>query len=60
MTNWNYYASPNAASEAFILDEILEDETIYPSADLSQRLEIIGDTGDYEINFTDKFAEARS
>ncbi|NND01785.1 MAG: spermidine/putrescine ABC transporter substrate-binding protein [Acidimicrobiia bacterium] len=60
LTNWNYYASPNAAAEPFILEEILEDETIYPAAGLRDRLEIITDTGDYEINFTDKFAEARS
>ncbi len=60
LTNWNYYASPNAASEEFILDEILEDETIYPAPDLRERLEIITDTGDFEINYTDKFAEARS
>lgn len=60
LTNWNYYASPNAASEEFIIDEILDDETIYPSDELSERLEIITDTGDYEINFTDYFAQARS
>ena len=60
LTNWNYYASPNAAAEAFILEEILTDETIYPSDALREKLEIITDTGDYEINFTDKFAEARS
>ena len=60
LTNWNYYASPNAAAGEFILEEILTDETIYPSSDLREKLEIITDTGDYEINFTDKFAEARS
>lgn len=60
LTNWNYYASPNAAAEPFILEDILEDETIYPAPELRERLEIITDTGDYEINFTDKFAEARS
>lgn len=60
LTNWNYYASPNEAAEEFILAEILEDEMIYPSEDLSAKLEIIKDTGDYEINFTDYFAEAKS
>jgi spermidine/putrescine-binding protein len=60
LTNWNFYASPNAASEDFILPEILEDETIYPSEELSQRLEVIEDTGDFEINYTDFFALARS
>ncbi|MFZ0015215.1 MAG: spermidine/putrescine ABC transporter substrate-binding protein [Acidimicrobiia bacterium] len=60
LTNWNFYASPNEAAEEFILPEILEDETIYPSAELSELLEIITDTGDFEINYTDFFAIARS
>lgn len=60
LTNWNFYASPNRAAEEFILAEILEDETIYPSEELSARLEIITDTGDFEINYTDYFAIARS
>ena len=60
LTNWTFYASPNEAAEEFILDEILEDETIYPSDELQERLEIITDTGDFEINFTDYFAQARS
>lgn len=60
LTNWVYYASPNAAAEEFILPEILEDPTIYPSEELSERLEIITDTGDFEINYTDYFAIARS
>ena len=60
LTNWNYYASPNAAAEPFILEEILEDETIYPSDELRERLEIISDTGDFEINFEDYFAQAKN
>jgi len=56
LTNWNYYASPNGAAEAFIEAEILEDPAIYPT-DLS-KLEFISDTGDFEINFTDAFIEA--
>lgn len=59
LTNWNFYASPNEAAEEFILPEILEDETIYPSDELSEKLEIITDTGDFEINYTDYFAQAR-
>ena len=30
LTNWNFYASPNAAAEEFIDAEILEDPAIYP------------------------------
>jgi spermidine/putrescine-binding protein len=57
LTNWNYYASPNEAAEASILPEILEDPAIYPE-DLS-KLEFISDTGDFEINFSDAFIEAK-
>lgn len=60
LTNWNYYASPNAAAEEFILEEIITDETIYPSDELRSRLEIIADTGDFEINFEDYFAQAKN
>jgi len=60
LTNWNYYASPNAAAEEFIDEEVLTDETIYPSAELQEKLEIITDTGDFEINFNDYYQGARS
>jgi spermidine/putrescine-binding protein len=59
LTNWNYYASPNAAAEELIDPEILEDPAIYPDDDLSERLEFIEDTGDFEINFTDALTRAR-
>jgi len=58
LTNWNYYASPNGAAEEFIEAEILDDPAIYPT-DLS-KLEFISDTGDFEINFSDAFIEAKS
>ena len=57
LTNWNYYASPNAAAEEFIDPEVLEDPAIYPT-DLSL-LEFISDTGDFEINYSDAFIEAK-
>lgn len=60
LTNWNYYASPNAAAEEFIDEEVLTDDTIYPSAELEEKLEIITDTGDFEINFNDYYQGARS
>jgi spermidine/putrescine-binding protein len=60
LTNWNYYASPNAAAEEFIDEEVLSDDTIYPSAELQEKLEIITDTGDFEINYNDYYQQARS
>ncbi|CAN5840570.1 polyamine ABC transporter substrate-binding protein [soil metagenome] len=59
LTNWTYYASPNAAAEESILAEILEDPAIYPDDDTFIRLEAIEDTGDEEIKFTDFFNIAR-
>ena len=57
LTNWNYYASPNAEAEPFIDEEVLNDPVVYP-ADQS-KLEFIADTGDFEINFSDAFIEAK-
>lgn len=57
LTNWNRYGSPNEAAEEFIDADILEDPTIYP-ADTSN-LEFISNTGDFEINFSDAFIEAK-
>ncbi|MEC8070160.1 MAG: spermidine/putrescine ABC transporter substrate-binding protein [Actinomycetota bacterium] len=57
LTNWNYYASPNAAAVPFIDQEVLDDPIVYP-ADQS-RLEFIADTGDFEIELSDAFNAAR-
>ncbi|MDH5372360.1 MAG: spermidine/putrescine ABC transporter substrate-binding protein [Acidimicrobiia bacterium] len=60
LTNFNFYASPNAASEPFVDPEILEDETIYPPDDVFQRLEFLADTGDFETSYSDAFNEVKS
>ncbi len=57
LTNWNFYASPNAAAVPFIDPEVLEDPIVYPTD--QSKLEFIADTGDFEINFTDAFTEAK-
>ncbi|MGH8945503.1 MAG: polyamine ABC transporter substrate-binding protein [Acidimicrobiia bacterium] len=57
LTNWNYYASPNEASEESIDAEVLDS---YPPDDAFDRLVVIEHTGDFEINYTDFFAQARS
>ena len=38
-TNYTYYASSNAAAREFILPEILEDPTLYPSQEIMDQLE---------------------
>lgn len=39
ITNYTYYASPNAAAKEFILPEILNDPGIYPSQETIDKLE---------------------
>ncbi len=46
ITNFTWYASPNAAAEEFILPEILTEPAIYPSEETMQRLEWIQDVGE--------------
>lgn len=60
LTNWTYYASPNAAASAFIDADILSDEAIYPSEEARERLYFLEDTGDFEIRFTDLYTRAKS
>ena len=57
LTNWNYYASPNAASVEFIDQEVLDDPIVYPLD--TSKLEEIEDTGEFETNFSDAFIEAK-
>ncbi|CAN5769653.1 spermidine/putrescine ABC transporter substrate-binding protein [soil metagenome] len=57
LTNWNWYGSPNAASAEFIDEEVAD---FYAGTEDAPDLQVIEDTGDYEINFTDYFAQARS
>lgn len=59
LTNWNFYASPNLAAEGFIDPDILEDPAIYPDDEIMERLEVIVDTGDFEINYEDALSNAR-
>jgi spermidine/putrescine transport system substrate-binding protein len=61
LTNYNFYASPNAAATEFIYPEILEDPSIYPPAEyLSDgRLEFIADVGDATTIYSDAFARAK-
>lgn len=57
LTNWNYYGSPNGASLPFLDQEIVD---FYQATEDAGGLEVIEDTGDYEINFTDYLAQAKS
>ena len=60
LTNYNYYASPNAAAEEFIWEEILEWEAIYPPPDVVERLEFFADLGDFGNYYADAYSAAKS
>jgi len=57
LTNWNYYGSPNEAALPMIDEEVID---FYAETFEAEDLEVIVDTGDYEINFTDYLAQAKS
>ncbi|MFV2000454.1 MAG: spermidine/putrescine ABC transporter substrate-binding protein [Acidimicrobiia bacterium] len=59
LTNYNYYASPNAAAAEFIYPEILEDPTIYPVPETMEILEFFEDLGDFNIYYADAFSAAK-
>jgi spermidine/putrescine-binding protein len=60
LTNWTYYASPNEAATEFIVDDVLDDDAIYPDEETRENLYFLEDTGDAEILFTDLFTQARN
>lgn len=57
LTNWNYYGTPNEAAMDLVDPEVTE---FYAPTFDAEGLEVIEDTGDYEINFTDYLAQAKS
>ena len=56
LTNYIYYGTPNEAAMEFVDQEVID---FYAPTFEAEGLEIIEDTGDYEINFTDYFAMAK-
>jgi spermidine/putrescine-binding protein len=56
LTNWNYYGTPNEAALEGVDQEVID---FYAPTFEAEGLEIIEDTGDYEINFTDYLAQAK-
>lgn len=56
LTNWNYYGSPNEASVPFLDQEVVD----FYADTATAKTEVIEDQGDYEINYTDALAQAKS
>lgn len=60
LSNWNYYGTPNKAS-LDLLDEELNDFLTSPDVLVGglDSVESIADTGDFELNYSDAFTEAK-
>ncbi len=55
-----YYASPNAAAEAFLDEEFLSDPTVYPPAELLDRLQYLRPVGEVESLYQRLWDEVKS
>jgi spermidine/putrescine-binding protein len=60
LTEYNYYASPNAATEAILDEEILNDPTVYPPSETLDRLQYIRPVGEAESIFQRLWDEVKS
>lgn len=54
ITNYVYYASPNKAAAEFILPEILEDTSIYPPAEVQEKLVWLTEASDEGVRLYDE------
>lgn len=59
LTNWTFFASPNAESQEYVEAEILDDPAIYPPPEVDENLKFIEDTGATEQLYTDLFEQAK-
>ncbi|MEX0651596.1 MAG: spermidine/putrescine ABC transporter substrate-binding protein [Actinomycetota bacterium] len=59
LSNWTWYASPNAAANEFFDEELLENEAVFPDDETRSRLQFLENTGDAEILYTDLFTRAQ-
>lgn len=60
ITNFTYYASPNLAAQEFILDEIMEDESIFPSAEVQEKLVWLVDVGEDAFLYDELWTAVKS
>ena len=54
ITNYTYYGSPNEAAKEFILDEILEDPSIYPPDEIQAKLSWLTEVNDEAVKLYDE------
>ena len=60
LSEWNYYASPNAAAEKLLDPEFLEDPTVYPPADVLEKLQYIEPVGEAEALYQRLWDEVKA
>ena len=60
LSEYNYYASPNAASEELMDEEFLSDPAVYPPADVLERLQFITPVGESESVYQRLWDEVKS
>ena len=60
ITNFTYYASPNEAAKQFINKEILEDESVYPPKEVTDKLEWAKPLGEAVFKYDQIWTEIKS
>jgi spermidine/putrescine transport system substrate-binding protein len=60
LTNYTYYGSPNEAAEEYILDDILENESIYPPEETMNKLEYIQNIGQATTLYDEAWQEIKT
>lgn len=60
LSEWNYYASPNAAAEEILGEEFLSDPAVYPPAEVRERLHFIEPLGEFEAVYQRLFDEVKA
>lgn len=60
VSNFNYYASPNAVAEAQFDEEFLSDPTVYPPQEVLDKLQFIRPVGDAESLYQRLWDEVKS
>ncbi len=60
ITNFTYYASPNEAARQFIKKEILEDQSVYPPKEVTDKLEWAKPLGEAVFKYDQIWTEIKS
>lgn len=58
--NATFYATPNEAAKQNVEDELLSDPSIYPPADVQQKLEFIDDVGEARTHYDEGWKTVQS